>query len=43
LAIGGQYRRSRRPFIVALVFVAVVALILVWIALQTLGVHSSKS
>jgi hypothetical protein len=43
LAIGGRYRRSRRPVIVALVFVAVLALIVVWLALQTLGVHSSKS
>jgi len=40
LAIGGQYGRSRRPLIVALVFVAVVALIVIWIALQTLGGHS---
>jgi hypothetical protein len=43
LAIGGPYRRSRRSLIVALVFVAVFALILVWIALQTLGGPSPES
>jgi hypothetical protein len=40
-ALAGEQPRSRTPLIVGIV-VAIVLLLLLWIALQTLGGHSTK-
>ena len=42
LAVPGETHRSRVPLIIGIV-VAIVLLLLLWLALQTLGGHSTKA